>query len=134
MKLLYSVRAPPLFVPYINWHKCRLDWQLFVDRVSWADFYLHRNSGDTSNSPDILGDNLGPFKVKSYARAPVSKDIALETCLATIEKKIFDVNRARHHPVRNLSKSEHKTLHQLRTSKDIVIRLQDKSSRFLILD
>ena len=31
-------------------------------------------------------------------------------------------------------KSEHKTLHQLRTSKDIVVRLQDKGSRFVILD
>ena len=52
----------------------------------------------------------------------------------TIENKLFDVHRARNHPVSNLSKSEHKTLHQLRTSKDIVIRLQDKGSRFVILD
>ena len=77
---------------------------------------------------------MGPFKVKSGARAPVSKDIALETFLATVENELFDVHRARHHPVSNLSKSEHKTLHQLRTSKDTVIRLQDKGSRFVILD
>ena len=54
--------------------------------------------------------------------------------LATIENKLFDVHRACHHPVSNLSKSEHKTLHRLRTSKDIVVRLQDKGSRFVILD
>ena len=77
---------------------------------------------------------MGPFKVSSDARAPVSKDIALETFLATTENKLFDVHRARHHPVSNLSKSEHKTLQQLRTSKDILIRLQDKGSRFVILD
>ena len=29
--------------------------------------------------------DLGPFKVKSHKRAPVSKDIALETFLATVE-------------------------------------------------
>ena len=77
---------------------------------------------------------MGPFKVKSDALAPVSKDIALETFLATIENKLFDIDRAHHHPVSNLSKPEHKTLHQLSKSKDIVIRLQDKGSRFVILD
>ena len=99
-----------------------------------ADFYFDRNSGDISNSSDILDDNLGPFKVKTDARAPVSKDIALETFLATIENKLFDADRTHHHPVSILSKSEHIMLHQLRTSKDIVIRLQDKGSRFVILD
>ena len=127
----------PSFCPVprdINWHRCRLDWQSFVDKVRWADFYFDRNFVDISSSPDILDDNLGPFQVKSGARAPVSKDIALETFLATIENKLFDVHRARHYPVSNLSKSEHKTLHRLRTSKDIVVRLQDKGSRFVILD
>ena len=127
----------PSFCPVprdITWHTCRLDWQSFVDKVRWADFYFDRNSVDISSSPDTLDDNLGPFQVKSGARAPVSKDIALETFLATIENKIFDVHRARHYPVSNLSKSEHKTLHRLRTSKNIVVRLQDKGSRFVILD
>ena len=71
---------------------------------------------------------------KTDERAPVSKDIALETFLARIENKLFNADRSRHHPVSNLSKSEHIMLHQLRTSKDIVIRLQDKGSRFVILD
>ena len=127
----------PSFCPVprdINWHKCRLDWQSFVDKVRWADFYFDRISGDISSSSDMLDDNLGPVKVKSGARAPVSKDIALETFLATIENKLFDVHRARHHPFSNLSKSEHKTLHRLRTSKDTVVRLQHKGSRFVILD
>ena len=77
---------------------------------------------------------MGPFQGQTDALAPVSKDIALETFLATIENKLFDVDRARHNPGGNLSKSEQKFLHQLRTSKDIVIRLQDKGSRFVILD
>ena len=127
----------PSFCPVprdINWYKCRLDWQSFVDKVRWADFYFDRNSGDISSSSDMLDDNLGPFKVKSGARAPVGKNIALETFLAAMENKLIDVHRARHHPVSNLSKSEHKTLHRLCTSKDIVVRLQDKGSRFVILD
>ena len=66
---------------------------------------------DVSSSSYILDDNLGPFKVKTDARAPVSKDIALETFLATIENKLFDADRACHHPVSNLSKSEHIMLH-----------------------
>ena len=35
----------PSFCPIprdINWHKCRLDWQAFVDKVRWADFYFDR--------------------------------------------------------------------------------------------
>ena len=107
---------------------------MFADKVCWADFYFDRNSGDIYNSPDILDDNLGPFKVKSSARAPVSKDVVLETFLAAIENKLFDVHRACHCPVSNLSKSQHKTLHQLHTFKDIVVTLQDKGSRYVILD
>ena len=97
----------PSFCPVprdINWHKCRLDWQSFVDKIRWADFHFDRNSGDVSNNSYILDDNLGPFKVKTDTRAPVSKDIALETFLATIENKLFDADRARHHPVSNLSR------------------------------
>ena len=118
----------------INWHKCCLDWQSFVDTICWADFHFDRNSGDVSNNSYILDDNLGPFKVKTDTHAPVSKDIVLETFLATIENKLFDADRARRHPVSNLPKSEHIMLHQLCASKDIVIRLQDKGSRFVILD
>ena len=47
----------PSFCPVprdINWHKCRLISQSFVDKVRWADFYFDHNSGDTSNSPDTL--------------------------------------------------------------------------------
>ena len=77
---------------------------------------------------------MDPLEVKSDARAPVSKDTALETFLATVQNKLFDVDRARQHPVSNLSKSEHKILQQLRTSKDIVIRSQGKGSRFGTLD
>ena len=51
MKLLYSVRAPLFSLyPDINWHKCRLDWQLFVDKIRWADFHFDRKSGDVSNT------------------------------------------------------------------------------------
>ena len=114
------------------WTSNNLFWLQWLPSIFLS--YSDRNSGYISSSPDILDDNLGPFKVKFGARVPVSKDIALETFLATIENKLFDVHRARHHPVSNLSKSEHKTLHQLRTSKNIVVRLQDKGSRFVILD
>ena len=62
----------------INWHKCHLDWQAFVDRLRWADFFFDCNNHD----------ELGHFSIKSNKQAPVSKDIALETFLATIENKL----------------------------------------------
>ena len=67
-------------------------------------------------------------------RAPVSKDITLETFLAAVENKLFDAERARREPKANISRAENMALCQLRKSKDIVIRLQDKGSRFVILD
>ena len=127
----------PSFCPIprdINWHKCRLDWQAFVDKVRWADYYFDREPIHNSNTSVTLLDDLGPFKIKSNVRAPVSKDIALETFLATVENKLFDAARARREPKANISRAENMALCQLRKSKDIVVRLQDKGSRFVILD
>ena len=45
-----------------------------------------RNTRDISNSPDILDDNVGLFEVMSDAHGTVTKDIVLETLLATIAK------------------------------------------------
>ena len=67
-------------------------------------------------------------------RAPVSKDITLETFLAAVENKLFDAGRARREPKANISIAENMALCQLRKSKDIVVRLQDKGSRFVVLD
>ena len=64
----------------------------------------------------------------------MSKDIALETFLATVENKLFDTERARRDLKANISSAENMALCQLRKSKDIVVRLQDKGSRFVILD
>ena len=72
--------------------------------------------------------------MKSNKQAPVSKDTALEIFLATVENKLFDIKRARTRPINNLSKLERSAMNQLRSSNDISVRLQDKGSRFLILD
>ena len=62
---------------YINWHKCPLDWQAFVDKVRWAVFYFDCEPTHNSNTSVILPNDLGPSNIESYVRAPVSKDIAL---------------------------------------------------------
>ena len=58
----------------------------------------------------------------------------METFLATVENKLFDADRASHEPKSNISKAENKALCKLRSSKDLVVRLQDKGSKFVILD
>ena len=79
----------PSFCPIpgdINWYNCRQDWQAFADKMRWADFHFdreHIDTIDTINTSDTVVV-LGPFKVKSHKRSPVSKDIALETFLATV--------------------------------------------------
>ena len=90
-----------------------------------------------SNGFDTPGNNqeeLGAFSIKSNKRALISKDIALETFLATIGNKLFDIKRARTRLISNLSKLERSAMNQLRSSNDISMRLQDKGSRFVILD
>ena len=78
----------PSFCPIpidVNWYKCRQDWQALVDKMRWADFHFEHI--DTINTSDTVVDYLGHFKVKSHTGAPVSKDIASETFLATVENK-----------------------------------------------
>ena len=118
----------PSFCPTpsdINWYKCHLDWQEFVDRLRWADFFFDRNENNTLDTPGYSHEELGPFSIKSNKQAPVSKDIALETFLATVENKLFNIKRARTRPINNLSKLERSAMNQLRSSNDISVRLQD---------
>ena len=127
----------PSFCPTpsdINWYKCHLDWQAFVDRLGWADFFFDRNESNALDTPGYSHEELGPFSIKSNKRAPVSEDIALEAFLATIENNLFDIKRARTRPIYNLSKLERSAMNQLRSSNDISVRLQDKGSRFFIVD
>ena len=124
----------PSFCPIprdINWYKCRQDWQAFVYKMRLADFHFGHEHIDIINTYDTVVD-LGPFKIKSHKRAPVSKDIPLEMFLATVENKLFDADRASYDPKSNISKAENKALCKLRSSKDLVVKLQDKGSRFVI--
>ena len=130
MKDHHSVPYPEISIGI----KCRLDWQAFVDKVRWADFYFDRKPTHNSNTSVILHDDLSPFNIKSDVRAPVSKDTAQENFLATAENKLLDAEGARREPKANISRAENMALCQLRKSKDIGVRLQDKGSRFVILD
>ena len=89
--------------------------------------FLFRNESNAFDTPGNNHEELGPFSIKSNKRAPISKDIALETFLATVENKLFDIKRARTRPISNLSKLERTAMNQLRSSNDISVRLQDKS-------
>ena len=68
--------------------------QAFVHRLRWADFFFDRNESIAFDTPGNNYEELGPFSIKSNKRAPISKDIALETFLATVENKLFDIKRA----------------------------------------
>ena len=49
----------------INWHKYHLDWQAFVDRLRWADFFFDGNESNAFDTPGNNHEELGPFSVKS---------------------------------------------------------------------
>ena len=130
MKLIYLVKGRPFF-PYpeilivINANRTG---RHLLTKCDEQNFHFDREHIDTINTSDTVIDYLGLFKVKNHTRAPVSKDIALETFLATVENKLFDADRASYEPRSNISKAENKALCKLRSSKDLVVRLQDKGS------
>ena len=71
----------PSFCPTpsdINWHKCHLDWQAFVDRLRWAGFFFDRNENNAFGTPGNNHEELGPFSIKSNKRARLAKILRLK--------------------------------------------------------
>ena len=96
-----------------------MDWQSFVDKIRWADFFFDRNENGASDTLGDVFNDLGPFSIKADKRAPISKGVAL---------------RAYKTPRSNLPLTEYRALGELRSSNDIVVRMQDEGFRFVTLD
>ena len=91
---------------------------------------------DTGDDPayDSEKDLFDYFKLPSGKDAPRSSDKALELFLELVESDLFhpDIAKTKFKP--NLTIVQQDTLHCQRSNKDIAIRIQDKGSRFVILN
>ena len=71
------------------------------------------------------------FKLPSGNDAPMSEDQALKLFLKLIENDIFHPDLAKTKYISNLSIYER---YSLQNNKDLAVRIQDKGSRFIVVD
>ena len=128
------LKKGPSFVPtqkFVDWGKPSKDFIKFKNKLRWRARY-----GDTGDDPayDSEEDLFDCFKLPSRKDAPRSSDQALERFLELVENDLFhpDIPKTKFKP--NLTIEEQDALRYLRSNKDISIRIQDKGSRFVILN
>lgn len=122
----------PSFCPIpkdINWLKVQEDLDAFERRVRISAFFANRSESRERNvDPTTI-----PEAVKKSTWDPPKAPPEVELFLANVRKDVLDPNNVRK-PFDNLSKEEREALKQIRNDENLVIRIQDKGSRFVILD
>ena len=124
----------PSFCPIpsdINRYKLLVDWEIFESRLRYA-LYFHKvnlQSEEVSKSKATFPT----VKQNSGKKAPISKSPQLESFLESVKGQLFDpANVCKVSD--NLSKGERQALKSLKNSEEHIIRIQDKGSKFVILD
>ena len=122
------LRKGPSFCPTpkdINWHSVYDDLEVFEARLRTAVFFIDSNPDDNNATPSHLP------KVPKYGkwRPPMSRYPELELFLANVRRDLINPENIRQ-TRNNLSKKEHVALKELKNS-NVVIRIQDKGSRFV---
>ena len=120
----------PSFCPTpkdVNWLKVQDDLDKFERRIRIAVHFGTKNHQDRPES-----QHYPPVPSKSTWNPPKSTIPEVELFLSNIREDILDPQNSRT-PKDNLSVGERRALKDLRND-DRVIRIQDKGSRFVILD
>ena len=125
----------PSFCPTpkdVNRLKLAEDWEIFESRLRSAVLFkqIRPEKGTPINeSPQLLPK----FKSKSTWRAPVSKSLPLENFLQLVKTDIFDPANTKK-ALDNLNKGERRALRDLQQLDSQSIKIQDKGSKFVILE
>ena len=130
----------PSFVPTpsdFNWYEMRRDFDKFVNQLRFkARNIIEPNANTTNDVTTNTGINAPRKpepKIAPLYRTRETKYKSLETFIENTEKELFNpknVKIARS----NLSKDEKKALKEIKSWDDKVVRVQDKGSRFAILE
>ena len=122
----------PAFCPVpkdVNWQKVTDDLDKFERRIRLAVFLHGRNPDDNSNKAD---DRLPAIPSATNWMPLKSSFPEVEVFINNVKKDVFEPHNLR--PVKdNLTKEEKLALRNLKSS-DNVVRIQDKGSRFVILN
>ena len=128
----------PSFCPVprdIDRRKLQEDWEKFENWLRAATFF-YNDRDDNSSSHSVEEERKSVFptvKKVSSCKAPLSKFPEVELFLKSIKKELFDPkNVSIAHD--NLSVSERKAFFRLKNLDEQVIKIQDKGSKFVILD
>ena len=125
----------PSFVPtpkHINWSKLSKDFLKFKYKMRWRAKHGNQEVNEYGDDSDV--ELFRCFKLSSGNDAPRSDDQALELFLELVENDIFHPDLAKTKHRSNLSVYERKELYSLQNNKDLAVRIQDKGSRFVVVD
>ena len=147
------MKKGPLFIPKstdINWYDVRKDFTKFINKI--------RHFADVSDQPvqqqkqqqqlevnpqNIVSASINVFPPgkpppvssdsKQLYKSMQSNNSSLQLFIDTIEKEIFNPKNIRK-TRNNLNKDEKAALKEIKSWEDKVIRVQDKGSRFVVLN
>ena len=128
----------PSFVPtqkHVDWLQLQKDFDRFKNTIRAKVFFASQEG----NGPLNTTDDFKPPKKPSSWRAPKSKIDEVEAFISCVEKDIFQTTTVKPR-YDNLSKAERSSLDTWRKEflfkpeSDLVMRLQDKGNRFVLVD
>ena len=114
----------------------------FKNKIRWRTFFAKRSQNDESNGSNTETEQPGaPPKIKKLTKqTPKSSFPEIETFLANVERDIFENCKNKKWVRDNLTSDERLALNTWRkevlfnSDSDLVMRLQDKGNRFVIVD
>ena len=112
----------------VNWQRVYDDLEAFEARLRTAVFFIESNPEDGQES----SSHLPQVPKEKKWKPPPSRYPELELFLASVRRDLINprnIKLARD----NLTQGERVALKQLRNS-DVVIRIQDKGSRFVLIE
>ena len=137
------LKKGPSFVPTpkaVDWGKLGQDFIKFKNKLRWRAHFFLMGKTDAPSDTELVDVNSSDenlyrcFKSPSDRKAPVCKDNALELFLELVERDIFHPDNAKVKFKCNLTTDERDDIRDLVNNEDIVIRIQDKGSRFVLLN
>ena len=129
------LRKGPSYCPAprdINWQEVHDDLEAFEARLRTAVFFLEKDPEEPASTDKQSQNHLPPIPGKKSWKPPISKFPELELFLSNIRQDIINPRNIRNSRD-NLSKGERSALRELKNS-DVTIRIQDKGSRFALID
>ena len=125
------LKKGPSFCPMpkdVDWQRVYDDLEAFEARLRTAVFFIESNPEDSQEPPS----HLPQVPKEKKWKPPPSRYPELEIFLSSVRRDLINprnIKSARD----NLTKGERVALKQFRNS-DVVIRIQDKGSRFVLID